>query len=267
MIRFFGKLDFIHRRLWQNDGRYRVALLCGPAPLAGCLVATALWAGVLALSGPKDHPSLQWAVPHGPKIWSTAANRPQKVQPAQPLLASGANGKLAGYESGWQVTVNPIEMGANLDVDLKPNALKAFFLPGPDVDMAQMVKNGPPDSLYVGVGSGFLAIKTAGVYALSVGIERPASQVADCLLRLGLGPRRIVSVHEVGLVSDVSKRFEAAWFELEPGLYPIGWAFGCWHDHQVAGPGRMTLLIEHPGEPDLAPARPEDIVRPERVKP
>ncbi len=95
----------------------------------------------------------------------------------------------------------------------------------------------------------------------------PAGRVADCLVRLGFGPHRIVSNLEVGIADDVSKAFDAARFDLQPGLYLIGWAYGCWHDQEVTGPGRMVLLIGHPGERTLQPARPDDIVRAERIEP
>jgi len=52
-------------------------------------------------------------------------------------------------------------------------------------------------------------------------------------------------------------------FELKPGLYAINFVFSCWNSHNVTqGPGRMTLLAQHPGETTLSPARIVDIVRP-----
>jgi hypothetical protein len=84
---------------------------------------------------------------------------------------------------------------------------------------------------------------------------------ANYLLRLGFGPRRVVSEVELSIANDVSKTFDPAKFDLQPGLYSIGWAFGCWRDREVVGPGRMTVLLSHPGEPHLAPARSDEIVR------
>lgn len=266
MNRFFGKFGFVHRRLWRQDGLYRAALLFGPAPLLGGLLAGALWGGVQTLERMTYRPP-DWGVPQGPTVWSTATDQPPTIEPAKPLPPTGPDGELAGYAAGWRATTQPIEVGATLDVDLKPTPLTAFSLDGPTFDMAQIIAAGPKSSLYVGVGSGILAIRAAGVYALSVRFERPAAQPADCLMRLGFGAHRIVSNLEVAVVGDVSKTFDAARFDLQPGLYTIGWAFGCWHNQEVIGPGRMTLLVGHPGEQTLLPARSGDIVRPEQVRP
>ena len=133
--------------------------------------------------------------------------------------------------------------------------------------MAQIKDHGPKTSLYVGVGEAFLVVKDGGIYALSARLERPAAPVADCLVRLGFGPRRIVSDLGVGISSELSKTFEPVRFSLQPALFAIGWAFGCWHDGEVVGPGRMTLLISRPGERDLQPASAGDIVRPKSAAP
>jgi hypothetical protein len=266
MRRFFGKLEFIHRRLWQGDGLYRASLLLGPAPLLGCAVAAALWGSIPAAHGTK-HSLPQWAVPQGPAVWSAASDQPQIVQPSRSLPPVEADGALAGYEAGWRATTHPIQISATLDADLKPTSLTAFLLDGSSVDMAQIIKGGPAASLYVGVGAGFLAVRTGGVYALSARIERPAGPRADCLIRLVFGSRRIVSNLEVAVVSDLMRAFDVAQFNLQPGLYAIGWAFGCWQDHTVIGPGRMTLLVGHPGDQTLQPARSDDIVRPKRIRP
>lgn len=153
-----------------------------------------------------------------------------------------------------------------MDVDVKTTPLTAFSLDGSTVDVAQIIAGGPKVSLYVGLGRGFLAIRTAGVYALTLRLERPAGPSADCLTRLGFGPHRVVSMLNIGFGNDV-KTFEAPRFDLQPGLYPIGWAFGCWHEHEVVGPGRITLLVGHPGDPTPLPARADDIVRQERIGP
>ncbi|HXT80886.1 MAG TPA: hypothetical protein VN702_15080 [Acetobacteraceae bacterium] len=261
MSRFFGKLAFIHRRLWQRDGLYSASLLLGPAPIFGCAAAAALW---LALHGGK-HPPPAWAVPHGSIVSGAPDGEPKTVQPSRPLPALEADGTLAGYEAGWVATTHPIAVSATLDVDVKRTALTAFPLDGASFDMGQIIKGGLAGSLYVGEGAGFLAVRMAGVYALSARIERPAGPRADCLIRLGFGSGRIVSNLELAVVRDLARSFDAARFDLQPGLYRIGWAFGCWHDQTVVGPGRMTLLVGHPGDRTLLPARPDDIVRPKRI--
>jgi len=57
----------------------------------------------------------------------------------------------------------------------------------------------------------------------------------------------------------------ASSLEKHPKLFE--WVFGYWHDRAEAGPGQMTLLIQHPGEQSLKPARAEEIIRPLHPKP
>jgi hypothetical protein len=266
MKHFFGKLGFIHRRLWSQDGVYRAAILFGPAPLVGCLLAIALWECIQTFGWMTDQPP-RWAVPLGPQTWSTGSDEPHTIQPARPLPPVATNGILIGYEAGWQAMIEPIQVSATMAVDVQPTPLIGFFLDGSSFEMAQIIAKGPQDSLYVGVGSGFLAVRTAGIYAISVRLERPAAPVANCLTRLSFGPRRIVSNLDFALASDASKVFDAARFDLQPGLYSISWVFGCWHDQKMVGPGRITVLVGHPDDQTLLPARADDIVRPERIKP
>ncbi len=260
MSRWFAKLGFIHRRLWQQDGLYRAGLLFGPAPLVGCLVASALWLSVETLvSAP--HQTAAWGVPQGPETWGSDNDQPHIVAPTKPLPPANADGGLPGYEPGWRVTTAPIQVSPTLDVDVKTTRLTGFVIDEPSAEMGQIIAGGPKEALYVGIGSGFLAVRTAGVYALSARIDRPAAQVADCLIRVVFGQRRIISNLEVAMTDDVSKAFDGARFDLRPGLYSIGWAFGCWHGQEVTGPGRVTFLVEQPGESTFRPARPDEIVR------
>ncbi len=259
MRHLLGKLGFIHRRLWRRDGLYRAALLFGPAPLLGCLLAVTVWEGVLAVrSAPQPPPP--WAAPQSPASWNTDA-APQTLQPVRPLPATDASGGLTGYEPGWRASINPIEVGTTMDVDVKAAPLSTFTHDGPAVEMSRILAMGPPDSLYVGIGRGFLAVRTAGIHALTLRVERPAGAPADCLMRLGLGPRRIVSNVQLQLARDFDTVFDAARFDLKPGLYPIAWAFGCWRGHDAIGPGRLTVLVGHPDDQSPQPARPDDIVR------
>jgi len=191
MKRFFGKLTFIHRRLWQRNELYRVALFFGPAPLIGCLLASAVWGSVQAFGEVMYRPP-SWAVPQGPKHWNITG-QVQNVQPAGPLPAADGNGALTGYVTGWRVTTDLIQVNAALDVDLIPMPHTSFFLSGSDINMAQITTAGAMNSLYVGVGSGFLAIRNTGVYMLSARFTRRGGPAADCLIRLAFGPRRIIS--------------------------------------------------------------------------
>jgi hypothetical protein len=264
MSRLLAKLDFIHRRLWRDDGLYRIALLFGPAPLLGFMFASAVWGIRLNFERMTSRPP-NWATPHAPEVWNSAGGQAITVQPDKPLPATDAAGGLIGYGAGWRVTANPIQVSDTLDVDVKPTSVSTFSLDGPNIDMDRIIAGGPKNSLFVGVGLGYLAIRVPGVYSLSARIDRSATNPANCLTRFGLGPRRIVSNLEVAITGDVSKTFAVAQFDLQPGLYTVGWAFGCWHDQEMTGPGRMTILIGHPGEPTPLPARADDIVRPERA--
>jgi hypothetical protein len=266
MNHLFRKLDFIHRRLWRQNGIYRAAVLFGPAPLLGCLLTVTAW-GLVQEIGRLTYQPPRWAVPHASATRSNADGRPQTLEPAMPLPPVGADGGFAGYEPGWQGTAQPMQVNPPLDVDIKPTPLTGFLLDGPTFDMAQIMAGGPKTGLYVGEGKGLLVIRTAGDYALSARFERPAGPLADCVMRLGLGPRRILSNLELAVVNDISGTPDAVRFTLQPGFYYIVWAFGCWHDHEVTGPGRLTLLISHPGEQSLLPARSDDVVRPKPARP
>lgn len=255
-----GKLGFIHRRLWDSDGLYRVALLLGPAPLIGCGVAAGIWFMHRALPAPTVQPPV-WGKPfESAPNWSASA-QPQTAQPARPIPALEADGRLSGYESGWRVTIRPIDVSPTFNVDVKPIALRTFLLDGSNIDLALIIESGPKNTEFVAAGSGFLVVRAPGTYGLSLRFERPSGTTADCLTRLGFGSRRVVSNYWLENKHDVLKTSDAARFDLQPGLYPIGWLFGCWHDRKPVGPGRITVLISHPGEQGLRPARPEDIVR------
>jgi hypothetical protein len=261
MKRFIGKFGFVHRRLWQQDGGYRVALLLGPAPFLGALLAAAVWGSVLGLRE-TTYQRPPWATPPtGHKPWTSDADHPQTVEPERPLPQVGADGALVGREPGWNVAVNPIQVSQTMDVDVKVDSLVGFSIKGPSVDMEQILAAGPKASQYVAVGSGFLVIREPGIYALSARFERPSGVAANCLVRLGLGGRRILSTLNVDVVRTISRSYPPAWFDLRPGLYPVGWVFGCWHDNAVIGPARLTILVGHPGETMLSPARPEDVIR------
>ena len=257
---FLGKLGFIHRRLWDRDGLYRLALLFGPAPLIGCGVAAGIWFMLRALPAPIVQPP-DWAKPpQAAENWSTTGE-PQTAEPARPIPPVGANGGLSGYEAGWRATIHAVEVSPTFNTQIKPAPLSAFDVDGSSIDLAPLIAAGTKHTRFVGIGSGFLVIRTPGIYALSLRFERPAGPVADCLTRLGFGPRKVVSSFNLANPGSVSKTFDAAKFELEPGLYPISWALGCWQDQETVGPGRITVLISHPGDQTLRPARPDEIVR------
>jgi hypothetical protein len=261
-MRKMSKLGFIHRRLWDRDGIYRLAVLFGPAPLIGCGVAAGIWWMLRALPAPVVQPP-EWAkLPQATENWSSAGE-PHTVQPARPIPAAGASDGLSGYEAGWRATIHEVEVSPTLNTEIKPTALNAFSVDGSTIDLAQIIEAGPKGTKFVGAGSGFLVIRTPGTYALSLRFERPPGPIADCLTRLGFGSRKVVANLALAFPGNDSKTFDAVRFDLQPGLYPIGWVLGCWRDRETVGPGRITVLISHPGDQALQPARPDDIVRPE----
>jgi hypothetical protein len=262
MSQFFSKLGFIHRRLWDRDGFYRIAVLFGPAPLIGCGVAAGIWFMVRAAPMPTAQPPAWVKPPQAAENWSTTGE-PQTVQPARPMPPVGTNGALSGYEAGWRATIHAVEVSPIFDTDIKPTSLNTFFVDGPTIDLTQIIAAGPKGTRFVGAGSGFLVIRTPGTYALTLRFQRPPGAIADCVTRLGLSSRKIVSNFSVALPGNRSKTYDAARFDLQPGLYPIGWALGCWQGEESVGPGRITVLISHPGDQALQPARPDDIVRSE----
>jgi hypothetical protein len=264
-MRFFGKLGFIHRRLWERDGYYRTALLFGPAPLIGCGLAAAIWFAVRELPAPAVQPPNWGKPPPAMENWSTTGE-PQKVTPARPIPPVDANGGLSGYEAGWRAAVHALEISPTLATDIKRTPLSSFFVDGSTIESAEIIAAGPKNIRFLGEGSGFLVVRAPGIYAIALRFERPPGPTADCLKRLGFGTRNVAANYELGNPGNVSKTFDAARFDLQPGLYPINWVFGCWKDQEAVGPGRISVLIGHPGDQALQPARPDDIVRQERVK-
>ncbi len=263
MKRAIAKLAFVHSRLWQRDGTYRAAVLLGPPPLLGCMVAAALWTGLHALGLPPANASRvpPWAHPNG-RGTAASSGQPLVEKPISALPSLGADGKLSGLATGWQGLIQPIQISPALDVDVLRRSVAKFTLDQAGVDMAQIAAAGPPVGLYVGVQTALLAVRTAGAYGLSIRLQRSSLEPANCLTRLGLAGHRLISVLNVNLVGPVSRSYDPVEFELRPGLYELAAAFGCWHDGQVIGPGDLTVLIRHPGEQSLLPARSDEILRP-----
>jgi hypothetical protein len=186
--RLFGKLEFIHRLLWGRDGLYRAALLLGPAPLVGCAVAVAIWAGFQSITRTPDQPS-PWAVVHSAALPPTSGGQARAVQPARPLPEVKPDGSYTGYQLGWIVTGHPVQVTATLDASVGAvtlNNFNVFSVNGSDIDMARIAEAGPKDTVFAGLGSGFLVARDHAVYGLTARFERPARPPATCLLRLAL---------------------------------------------------------------------------------
>ncbi|WP_428483937.1 hypothetical protein [Rhodopila sp.] len=260
MKRFIGKLGFIHRRLWQQDGNYRIALLLGPAPCLGLSIAAVIWGSFTAVKQFTYQPP-SWATAPHRAMWQTGTDQAAVLEPARPLPAFAADGSLEGIEPGWNVAIRPITVSPTMNVDVKTTSVATFNITGATIDMEQILAARSKEPLYVAVGTGFFIVKDGGTYTLSARFERVFAPTANCIVRLGFGKNRIISNVTVNVSNAVSKDYDAASFVLRPGLYPIAWGFGCWHGLKVIGPGRMTLLVVHPGGKALEPARPDELVR------
>jgi len=267
---FFGRLNFVHRQLWRQDGAYLASILLGPAALAGLALAAGAWWGVMGLhkgdGAQANRPAPSgWAVPKArDQFWDNTGEVIGTVKPDAPLPPPGADGIPTGFQPGWDMYTGQLQVNA-IDAALLQNRLTRFSQTEPGFDMTNILTAGPKGGpLYVGVGNAFLVVRTAGVYGLSVRLERPASEVASCLTRLGFGGRRVVSNLDFDIRDDVLRTFYPIRFDLQPGLYRITMVFGCWHDQEPVGPGRATVVIARPGEQAPTPATAQDLVRMEQ---
>jgi hypothetical protein len=77
------------------------------------------------------------------RILDTSSATPEVVRPGMKLPAAGADGRLAGYEPGWQATTHPIEFVPPMDLDVKATSLAAMTVNGMSVAMADIVAADP----------------------------------------------------------------------------------------------------------------------------
>ena len=256
--RFFRKLGFVHRQLWWRNRLYQISVLAGPAPLLGILLAGAVWAAGSGIPGRSAPPP--WAKPEPREVWSSADGPISSVLPSAPLPLIDADGNLAGYKPGWRMATQRLELLPGYAVNTVGPALTGVTIEGARIDMDQIIAGGPKEGLYAAFGQGFLVIQDAGTYNLSARFERPPAEPASCLIRMGFGPRRVVSHVDLSLINQVSTTFDPVQFVLKPGLYLINWTLGCWHDQAVRAPGSVTVLIGRPADSSLQPVRSSDIV-------
>jgi len=260
-----AKLGFVHRRLWQRDGTYRIAVLLGPPPLLGAAVAALVWGGVHSLAPPSSTQSSQapWAVPSGPHL-PASTDPPRPIAPGMALPDSGVP---AGLVTGWRGTIQPVRIDEAMDFNVLSTRLAPLVLDDPSLDLGRVIAASPATGRFVGVGMATLVVRTAGIYGLTLRLERADSDRATCLQRLSLAKERVVSNVDVNLSGPATRRYEPVSFDLQPGLYPIAVAFGCWDSQQEKGAGTLSVMIRHPGEEDLRPARADEILRSEVTKP
>jgi hypothetical protein len=258
MRRFFSKLGFVHRRLWERDAFYRIALFFGPAPLLGAALAVIVWDGVAAVQGTIYQPPA-WA--HVTSSDNGSADAPRPASPVKPLPPLRADGSTIGYDHGWSITANAMIIRPTKEVDLNPTPIAGFSIDQPAVTMAQILNGGPKDKLFAAVSSGFLVIREAGTYGISVRFERPAGPVANCLVRLIVNDRRIFGNLNLDLAQQMTKDYPPAWFEFQRGLYEVKWVFGCWHDKAMSDLGQISVMLVEPGSHTARPLRATDIIR------
>jgi hypothetical protein len=269
MRRFLARLGFVHHRLWRRDSTYRAAVLLGPPPLLGGMIAAALWAGVSAISQPHGaaSPPPPWGTPSGPRGVAASTAAPRPVKPGMDLPAPGPDGRPAGLATGWQGGIQRVEMNAAVDANILPTRLAPLTFDDTSLDLGRIVAAGPASERFVGVGLASLAVRTPGTYALTLRIERDDADPATCLQRLVFANQRIVSNITLDLAGPKVLNFEPVSFTLQPGLYPIAVAFGCWRDTKEGGVGKAIVLIRHPDQDELRPARPDEILRAVSAKP
>jgi hypothetical protein len=272
MKRFLAKLAFAHRHLWERDTFYCVSVVIGPAVLVGAVLAAIAWSALAATgmfdgsSGQK--PPAEWAKPANQTgEWPRSDSTPNVVAPFLPLPTVDANGTIAGFPNKWSVQTRLIQFSATYNWTVTNTTLSMFTHEGASIDIERLMAGVSSTSQYVGVGAGLLVVRTPGIYALSARFERPASGLADCLSLLGFGGRRIFATLRRAMVQEYAFTFPAARFDLKPGLYGLAWEFGCWRNGQMTGPGKLTMLIEHPGESTLTPLRTNEVVMPLAASP
>jgi hypothetical protein len=258
---FFSKLGFIHRRLWDRDDFYRLALFFGPAPLIGAGLAAIVWV-CIGTERTATHQPPPWAHYTEPsKRDRGSPDAPKPAIPAKPLPALRADGSAIGYDPGWSVTANPVTLNRPVDANVGATPIDGFTLAEPTVTMARLLEGRPKNKLFAGVASGFLVIRQAGTYGISARLERTPGPLADCLVRFGMNRESLVRNLRLNMVQRVTVDYEPAWFALQPGLYSVGWAFGCWHGNEMSDLGQFSLMITEPGRHDARPLEAGDIVQ------
>lgn len=261
MKRHVARLAFLHRTLWQRDPTYRWAVLLGPPPAIGCLLAALAWTalsfGTPGRSGRQgDAPWVRWDRP------VPQDGQPYTDQRVIPLPATDAGGHIAGSRPGWLGAIMPITVDATGDADVLPTRLATFTLDQPDISLASLLEEGPPTGLYVGVLRSFFVIPAAGIYAFSVRLTRSDTRSAECLVRLGSAHHRMVRSIVLHAAGHAVLDFPATEFRLERGLLFLSTAVGCWRGDQVVGAGDLIVTVRAPGERTMAPAAASSLIRP-----
>lgn len=265
MKRFAAKLGFVHRTLWQREHAYRWAVLLGPPPLIGCALAALAWACHQQFSA--HAPS---GMPGGDAPWAHWS-RPvvQDGQPftevrSAPLPPGDATGRYQGLQPGWVGGIQPMTVDATMDVNVMATSLGSFTLDQPTIPLARILEAGPPTGLFVGMARTFFTVRTGGLYAFSARLTRAGTQSANCLVRLNSAHHRILRNEVLHAAGDAVLDFPPTEFRLEPGLFRLELAVGCWRGDSTDGSGELALMVRRPGDATLRPATADEVMRPSR---
>ena len=262
MRRFAGKLAFVHRTLWQRETAYRWAALLGPPPLIGvglvllCLsVLPKVWPGVAHRqdAAPWAHRAQQER--HADEVFPEAT---------LPLPARDAGGGYRGFRAGWLGEVHPMTVDATRDANISEAALANFSIDQTDLALQRVVDAGPPSGLFAANALAFFVVPKAGVYGFSVRLARSGTQSADCVVRLNSKHHRMIRNLNIGTDGNAVLSYPETHFQIEPGLFGVVLAVGCWRGDHVLGDGDLTLMVRPPGEAGLRPAEAGELLRPVR---
>ena len=260
MKRFAAKFGFVHRTLWQREQGYRWAFLMGPPPLIGLAVAALVWAGVQHSSTPLPSGShAPWAKWTRPLL---QGGQPFTEIPSAALPAGDTTGRVPGLQPGWVGGILPMTVDATMSVNLTATSLGSFTFDQPTIPLARVVEAGPPTGLFVGMARSFFVAREAGVYAFSARLTRGGTQSANCVVRLSSAHHRILRNEVLHAAGDAVLDFPPTEFRLEPGLFRLELAVGCWRGGVTVGSGELALMVRHPGDAVLKPASAVEVMRP-----
>jgi hypothetical protein len=129
----------VHRRLWDRDGFYRVALFFGPAPLVGAALAAIVWGCIVAVQTMTYQPP-PWAHYAQATNWDNGSpDAPHPASPAKPLPPLRADGSAIGYDSGWNMTANPLTISPTMEADVGATPIIGFTIDEPTATMSRIL--------------------------------------------------------------------------------------------------------------------------------
>ncbi len=262
MKRLVTKLGFVHRTLWQRGHAYRWAALLGPPPLAGCAIAA------LVLAGERQFPTqAPLHAAHSNAPWAhwtrpVVQNGETFIEvPSALLPPRDAMGGIMGFQPGWAGGIQPITVDATMDVNVIATSLGSFTLDQPTIPLARVLAAGPPTGLFVGTGRAFFVARTSGSYTVSARLTRDGTRSANCIVRLGSAHHRILRNVVLNAAGDAVLNFPSTAFQLDPGLFLVQFAVGCWRGDVMDGSGELTLMVRHPGDAASRPVPADEVMR------